>query len=62
MSIIPTSNIENKYKKLKRRSNYQHNNQFRLPKMDGRSGKLPPLDGNINSTFDERKRSLGSLD
>ena len=30
--------------------------------MDGRSGKLPPLDGAVNSTFDERKRSLETIE
>ena len=31
-----------------------------MPKVDGRSGKLPPLDS-VNMSVDDRKRSLGSI-
>ena len=32
-----------------------------MPKLDGRHGKMPPLDGMNDSTFDDRKRSQGSI-
>jgi hypothetical protein len=46
MTMLITSSIESKSKRFKRkRSNDYHNNVFRMPKINGRTGMLPPIEG-----------------
>ena len=46
---------------VKYRKNIEKVKPKKMPKLDGRHGKMPPLDGMNDSTFDDRKRSQGSI-